>query len=910
MASDSPLQSSSRRGDGQRLWTFGNCTLDEANRLLTINGATADLEAKPFDMLLELLRHAGEVVTKDELLDAVWPSVTVSEGSLTTALSKLRRTIGDTEGKTIVTVPRIGYRFAAPVSIAPSVPQAPLLAIETGAGVPGRLNWHYVERLGHSPYAEVWRIAHDKTRDTRVLKLAAEASRLRALKREVAVARLLRQSLGERADFVPVLDWNFSEVPFFIESADGGVSLSDWAAAQGGLAAVPMALRVELVAEIAATVAAAHGVGVLHKDLKPDNILVTVDRNGRWQPKVIDFGSAVLTQPERFDALGITKTATTDLMAGTAGSTTPWIAPELFAGEVPGLAADIYAVGVILYQVVVGDLRRPLATGWEAHVGDPLLRADIADATNGDPSKRLQSAAELASRLRDLDARRRDANAASAAAARARLAEAKLARVRARRPWMIAAMAALVVGTGFSIVSALRAARERDNALHQTRIAASINDFLANDLLARSNPFRSASAQETFVDAVKQASPLIDRRFATEPAIAARLHQTIANAFDKRSSWSEARVEYDRAATLWAKAGNGYAANAIINRLQRAMMEARSYQDGSPARAQAEIDRVQPAVGALSEPRPDVAVWLASARGMVALVGNDIKTAQEQFALAVDGAAKLPEFDPIARLNFRQRLAFTKIRLGDGPGAEHDFRALAKDYTAIEGPNGPNVLMTRLNITQALMVGHDQKGAIAEATALYPRLAARLGADHEMTLQLLTTKAQSEGMIERWADAIRDDLQVHALAAKKLGPRSFFSVASLTDAATAQCRSGQAAQGLSNAEQAYRDAVAGFGKAALADGISYTIAECEIDLGRNAEAAARLDEIDAEAVAQLAADPDWGSNVRLARARIAVATNRRDVARRELDAVRAVYTAKGAEPYQARLWQSLRRSVS
>ncbi|SFG40988.1 DNA-binding winged helix-turn-helix (wHTH) domain-containing protein [Novosphingobium sp. CF614] len=910
MATDSSLQSSSRRSDGQRLWTFGNCTIDETNRLLTIGGVMADLEAKPFDILLELLHHAGEVVTKDELLDAVWPNVTVAEGSLTTALSKLRRTIGDTEGVMIVTVPRLGYRFAAPVSVTPSAPQAPVLAIEAGAAVPGRTNWHYAERLGHSPHAEVWRIAHDKTRDTRVLKLAADASRLCSLKREVAVARLLRESLGERADFVTVLDWNFSEAPFFIESADGGANFADWAAAQGGLASVPMALRIELVAQVASTVAAAHGLGVLHKDLKPDNVLVSVDRNGRWQSRVIDFGSAVLTQPERFDVLGITNTATGDAMDGAVGGTTPWIAPELFAGEAPGMVADIYALGVILYQVVIGDLRRPLATGWEAHVGDPLLRADIADATIGDPAKRLESAAELARRLHDLDGRRREADAAKAAAMRAQLAEAKMARVRARRPWMIAATLALLLGTSLSVTLAMRAARERDNALHQTRIADSINGFLANDLLARSNPFRSASAGESFVDVVKQASPLIDRRFAAEPAIAARLHQTIANAFDKRSDWVEARIEYDRAAALWAKAGSTNATDAIINRLQRAMMEARSYQDGSPARAQSEIDRALPEIGALAHARPDVAVWLASARGMAALVNNDIKKAQEQFDLAVQDAGKLPQLDPIARLTFRQRLAFTKIRLGDGPGAEHDFRALARDYAAIEGPDGPNVLMTRMNLTQALTVGHDHEGAIAEASALYPRLAARLGEDHEMTLQLLTTKAQSEGMIERWADAIRDDLRVHELAAKKLGSHAFFTIASLTDAATAQCRSGQAAQGLANAEQAYRDAVAGFGKVALADAIAYTVAECDIDLGRTAEAAARLEGIDAAAVAQLAGDADWGANVRLAWARIAEASGHKDAARQELEAVRAVYTAKSAEPYQARTWRDLMRKVS
>lgn len=48
-----------------------------------------------------------------------------------------------------------------------------------------------------------------------------------------------------------------------------------------------------------------------------------------------------------------------------------------------------------------------------------------------------------------------------------------------------------------------------------------------------------------------------------------------------------------------------------------------------------------------------------------------------------------------------------------------------------------------------------------------------------MTLQLLTTRAQSEGILERWDDAIRDDLRVHDLAVRKQGPKSFFAVATL-----------------------------------------------------------------------------------------------------------------------------------
>jgi non-specific serine/threonine protein kinase len=55
------------------MWRFADCEFDERRRELRVGGAVVDIEAKPLDLLHQLLLHAGEVVTKDELLDAVWP---------------------------------------------------------------------------------------------------------------------------------------------------------------------------------------------------------------------------------------------------------------------------------------------------------------------------------------------------------------------------------------------------------------------------------------------------------------------------------------------------------------------------------------------------------------------------------------------------------------------------------------------------------------------------------------------------------------------------------------------------------------------------------------------------------------------------------------------------------------------
>jgi len=100
----------------QRRWSFAGCSFDESNWTLTVDGRRVPIEGKPLEMLRELLLHAGHVVTKDELLDRIWPDVTVVEASLPTAVHKLRQALGDDrrERCIIETVPGIGYRLAIP----------------------------------------------------------------------------------------------------------------------------------------------------------------------------------------------------------------------------------------------------------------------------------------------------------------------------------------------------------------------------------------------------------------------------------------------------------------------------------------------------------------------------------------------------------------------------------------------------------------------------------------------------------------------------------------------------------------------------------------------------------------------------------------------------------------------------
>src|SRR4051795_852255 len=103
----------------RRRWSFANCVFDEAVWSLSVNGQRVAVETKPLELLRALLVEAGHLVTKDELLDRVWPNLTVVEGSLPTAVHKLRLALNDENrmAQIIETVPRVGYRLSVPVHV-------------------------------------------------------------------------------------------------------------------------------------------------------------------------------------------------------------------------------------------------------------------------------------------------------------------------------------------------------------------------------------------------------------------------------------------------------------------------------------------------------------------------------------------------------------------------------------------------------------------------------------------------------------------------------------------------------------------------------------------------------------------------------------------------------------------------
>jgi DNA-binding winged helix-turn-helix (wHTH) protein len=103
-------------------YSFGPFQLDARSRRLTRDGRPVAIPDRHVHVLMTLLAHAGEVLSKDALIAAAWRDVAVTDNSLEQVISALRRTLGQTpDGATYIeTLARRGYRFAGPMAVAPS----------------------------------------------------------------------------------------------------------------------------------------------------------------------------------------------------------------------------------------------------------------------------------------------------------------------------------------------------------------------------------------------------------------------------------------------------------------------------------------------------------------------------------------------------------------------------------------------------------------------------------------------------------------------------------------------------------------------------------------------------------------------------------------------------------------------
>ena len=530
---------------------FGTVEYDEALRELSVAGAKATIQQKPREILAFLLQHVDELVTRKDIGLAVWHGRPIGLAPFDNALNKLRKVIGTKNGERIVTTPKEGYMLVGPVErilIKPTIGASALF--KAGDAIPGNEDFTLAERLSVGQHGEVWLARDQEMREQRVYKFSTHAQGLMALKREAALSAYLSEHLGDRPDLVYVSDWRFEAPPYFLEYEYAGENLGTWAATH--LSNLGLTECVDLFLQIADAVAAAHSVGVIHKDLKPSNILVSDTEHGP-QVRVIDFGSARVFDQSRLLARGdMTQhglTATQGIASDAGGATPYYIAPERLAGRAATLQSDVFALGVILYQILVRNLQSwPLPSSWEGDITDAELRKDIATAMDKNPDGRYSSAAVLALQVRSREARRAE-----------RQLEADREVFRARRPLFIAIASGLMVAVAVSSWGYY-------NELHNDRLLKESNRQLAEsnrqlsasyaraetvarflNVLSAVDPFAGDAHQNrTIRAALEEAAASVQGHFAKDPLTEASIRMELGTVYVRIA-------ESDAAVTQWRR---------------------------------------------------------------------------------------------------------------------------------------------------------------------------------------------------------------------------------------------------------------------------------------------------------------------------------------------------------------------
>lgn len=220
-----------------------------------------------------------------------------------------------------------------------------MMKLEAGCRVQ---DYILVERLGAGAFGEVWKVAHAHLPRTAAVKFATSDAAAQALFREG-----VSQFGLDHPGIVKVLDANLSAAPpFVVLEYVAGKSLRALLRERGRLE-VPDAASI--FRQLAEAIAYAHEKGIVHGDVKPENVMVAQGETGRLVAKLTDFqlgGFAAGARPFAPGEAGVRPSLETRGAIGTVH----YLAPEQETGEPLDGRADLFALGVVLFEMLTGRL--------------------------------------------------------------------------------------------------------------------------------------------------------------------------------------------------------------------------------------------------------------------------------------------------------------------------------------------------------------------------------------------------------------------------------------------------------------------------------------------------------------------------------------------------------------------------
>lgn len=617
------------------------------------------------------------------------------------------------------------------------------------------------------------------------------------LTREETIARFRteRQILAnlQHPNIARLLDGGVTEdgLPHLVMEYVDGLSIDRYVKEH----ATPLRDRLALFRQVAAAVQFAHQNLIVHRDIKPANILVTAGGT----PKLLDFGIAKLLDREAADPQAMTGFA--DRLM-----TPEYASPEQVRAETITTATDVYALGVLLYELTAG--RRPfqLKTSTAVEIErlvceteppppstfarlDPEIDNIVLMAMRKEPARRYASAADFSEDVRRYlegypVAARQDAWSYRAGKF-----------VRRNKAAVAAAALFAIVVTGLAIgmsVLAQRARTERDVARTERQTAERTTQFLTGLFLV-ADPETARGRTISAREVLDSAAGRIAAELHSEPEVQARLLETVGKVYENLGEWRESRAALERALEIKRRLHGGRDHPSVAQGLKDLTELLRRDREFAPAERlireglAMQIRLNGPEHGLVAEAMNTLALVL---QGQGELAGAEalFRKALAMRALMADrphletavlsnlggllrergdlpGAERyLRECVAIRRRelgNVHPRLALALSRLGDvlraagnPAGSEPLLREAVAIRTKLYGDSHPDMATSLNSLGRTLIaLGRGEEAAALHLRALaIQRRKLGNGVEAALTLELLGSAAQSR---QQWAEAAR-----------------------------------------------------------------------------------------------------------------------------------------------------------
>ncbi len=319
------------------IYEFDKFQLDLEQKYLLHDGEIISLQPKVFDMLIVFIRRNGELVSREDLMQAVWSGTFVEESNLRFCIHALRKALGkNAVGKNYIeTVPKRGYRFTAQIK-----------EISGGKDENHLSRYKILKKIGAGGMGEVF-LARDPQLERNVAlkvllpEIARDDERIRRFKLEAKAVSALNHP-----NIVTIYEIGEEQENLFIayEFIEGETVREKIKKNQ-----FTVAECINVAEQVANALAVAHKADIIHRDIKPENIIIRDD----GYVKLLDFGlakrNATSLSTDDAETLEWVKTQN-GLILGSV----QYMSPEQARGLEIDERTDVWSLGVVLYEMLSG----------------------------------------------------------------------------------------------------------------------------------------------------------------------------------------------------------------------------------------------------------------------------------------------------------------------------------------------------------------------------------------------------------------------------------------------------------------------------------------------------------------------------------------------------------------------------